>query len=70
MPHPPRLPALGAGLVSFLWAVALGGFVFIGMLSIAISLATSLIVAIACGFVIYFANMLFGADAPARRARR
>jgi len=56
--------------VSFLWAVALGGFVFIGMLSIAISLATSLIVAIACGFVIYFANMLFGADAPARRARR
>jgi hypothetical protein len=67
MPHPPRPPALAHGTSAFLWAVGLGGFIFVGMLSISISKGTSLIVAIVCGFAIYFAVLLFGADAWRRQ---
>lgn len=63
MPQIPRPPAIAQGTSAALWAVGLGGFIFVGMLSISISKATSLIVAIVCGFVIYFAVLLFGADA-------
>lgn len=68
--HPPRLPAIPPGTQAFLWAVALGGFVFVGMLSISIAKSTSLITAIACGFVIFLAVRLFGEGAPEPQRRR
>jgi hypothetical protein len=49
--------------------VGLGGFIFVGMLSISISKSTSLITAIACGFVIFLAVRLFGEGAPPRQRR-
>jgi hypothetical protein len=67
--HPPRPPAIGPGTQAFLWAVGLGGFVFIGMLSISISKSTSLITAIASGFVIFLAVRLFGEGAAPRQRR-
>jgi hypothetical protein len=69
MPHPPRPPAISQGAAAFLWALGLGGFIFVGMLAISISKGTSLIVAIVCGFVIYFAVVLFGAEAWSRQRR-
>lgn len=69
MPHPPRPPAISQGTAAFLWAVGLGAFVFVGMLSISISKGTSLVVAIVCGFAIYFAVVLFGAEGWGRQRR-
>ena len=67
--HPPRPPAVSPGTQAFLWAVGLGGFIFVGMLSISISMGTSIVTAIVCGIVIYFAVRLLGAAAtPARRS--
>jgi hypothetical protein len=67
--HPPRAPALGHGTVAFLWAIGLGLFIFLGMLSISISKGTSIVVSIVSAFVIYFAVLLFGADAPGRQRK-
>jgi hypothetical protein len=67
--HPPRPPAIPPGTQALLWAVGLGGFVFVGMLSISISKSTSLITAIGCGFVIFLAVRLFGEGAPERQSR-
>ena len=70
--HPPRPPAFGPGTQAFLWAVGLGGFLFIGMLSINISMATSIVVSLLSAFVIFFAVRVYGdaAQPRTRRARR
>jgi hypothetical protein len=69
MPHPPRPPALSHGTAAFLWAVGLGLFVFFGMLSISISKATSIVVSLLAGVVIYLAVRLLGDETrpPQRR---
>jgi hypothetical protein len=54
------------GTQALLWALGLGGFIFVGMLALSISKSTSLITAIACGFVIFFAVRLLGEGAPPR----
>jgi hypothetical protein len=47
--------------------LGLGVFIFVGMLAISISTATSLIVAIVCGTLIFFFVRLFGDDTPFRQ---
>jgi hypothetical protein len=67
--HPPRPPAIGQGTQAFLWAVALGGFIYVGMLAISISKPTSIVTAVVCALIIFFAVRLFGADSPRHAAR-
>jgi hypothetical protein len=62
MPHPPRPPAVSHGTAAFLWALGLGLFIFVGMLSISISKATSIVVAVLSGAVIYVAVRTLGGD--------
>lgn len=62
--HPPRPPAFGQGTAAFLWAAALGGFIFIGMVSLSISMTTSIVTTILCAAIIFGAVRTFGADAP------
>jgi hypothetical protein len=57
------------GTQAVLWGVGLGGFIFVGMLSISISMSTSLITGIVCGFVVYIAVRLLGEGAPPRQRR-
>jgi hypothetical protein len=64
--HPPRPPAFGPGTQAFLWAIGLGGFVFIGMRAINISLGTSIVVSIVSAFVIFFAVRIYGDAAQPR----
>jgi hypothetical protein len=56
----PRSPAISQGTSAFLWAIALGGFLLLLMLGIAVPLGTSIIVATVSGFAIFFAILLFG----------
>jgi fucose permease len=67
--HPLRPPAIGQGVQAFLWALFLGGFVFIGMLAIDISKLTSIVTGIVCGLVIFVAVCAFGAERPRQAAR-
>ena len=70
MPHPPRPPAFSHGTISFVWAVGLGLFIFVGMLSISISKGTAIVVSIVCAFIIFFAVRLLGEDTPRRQRIR
>lgn len=67
--HPPRFPAIGQGTQAFLWALFLGGFVFIGMLAIDISKLTSLVTGIVSGLVVFVAVSVFGAERPRQATR-
>ena len=67
--HLPRAPAFSQGTAAFLWALALGGFVFIAMLAIAISMETSIVTGILSGAVIFAVVRTFGANAPGRERR-
>ncbi len=70
MPHPPRPPALSHGTGAFLWALGLGFFILLGMLSISISKATSIVVAVLSGAVIYVAVRALGDDVDRRQRQR
>lgn len=67
--HAPRPPALGQGTVACLWATSLSLLVFVGMLAISISKATSIVVSIVAFAVIFFVILLRGGDAPGRRQK-
>jgi hypothetical protein len=63
-------PAYSQGTVAFLWAIGLALFIFVGMLAVSISMATSIVVSIVAAAAIFFAIRLFGADARGRQPDR
>jgi purine-cytosine permease-like protein len=48
-----RMPSIDKGVQSFIWAVVFFLYIFFGMKSIGIDGATSLIVALVAGFLIF-----------------
>lgn len=64
--HPLRPPAFSPGFTAFLWALGLGLYIWIGLLAVGVSGATSFLVAIVSGALIFFYVRLHGAD-PLRR---
>lgn len=66
MPHL-RPPAISHGVVSFLWGLFLGAFIWSGMLSVGVSGGTSFIIGAVAGFLIFLYVRVYGADE--RRAR-
>ena len=62
----PRPPAISQGVQAFLWALFLGGFIFLGMLAIDVSKMTSIVTAIVSGIVIFLAVTVFGVHRPRR----
>ena len=63
MPHF-RLPAFDHGVVSFIWAVVLGGYVWIGILAVGVNGAVSFVIAALSAFGIFFFVRLRGEDRP------
>lgn len=64
-----RLPSFDRGLTSFLWAFALGLYLWLGMLAIGISGATAFIISVLSACAIFLFVRLFGEDEvrPTRR---
>ncbi len=56
-----RPPAFSHGFTSFLWAVGLGLFVWIGLLGIGVSAGTAFLVGFLAGLGIFFYVLLYGA---------
>jgi hypothetical protein len=59
-----RLPAFSRGVTSFAWAVGLGLYVWLGLLAIGTTQATSFVVAALSAFFIFLFVRLAGDDTP------
>jgi hypothetical protein len=66
MQIPPRPPAFSPGFTSFLWALGLGAFVWVGLLAIGVGNGTAFLFGLICGVLIFFFVRLNGED-PLRR---
>jgi uncharacterized membrane protein YdfJ with MMPL/SSD domain len=65
-----RAPSVDHGIVSFIWAFGLGLLLWLFMLGIGISKATSFIVAALVALGIFLFVRLYGEDEPRRRSSR
>ena len=59
-----RLPALDRGVTAFLWAAGFALYIWVGLLAIGVSQATSFVVAAVAAFFIFLYVRLFGDDLP------
>jgi hypothetical protein len=59
-----RPPSIDPGITSFLWALGLGLFIWLGLLGIGISQGTALIVALLSFGAIFVLVRLYGEDSP------
>lgn len=63
------MPSFNRGFTSFLWALGLGLYLWLGMLAIGVSGATAFIFSLLSAAAIFLFVRLFGED-EVRRARR
>jgi hypothetical protein len=61
-----RLPSIDHGIVSFLWAVFFGVFIWIGGRAVGFPSAASFIAGAVAGFVVFLAVRVYGEDEPRR----
>ena len=59
---PPRPPAFSPGFTSFLWGLALGGYVWIGLLAIGVGGGSAFLFGLVAGVLIFFFVRLRGED--------
>lgn len=62
MDHLPRPPSFDHGVISFLWGLGLGLFIWLGLLGIGVSGATSFILAAVAGFGIFLYVRIYGEE--------
>jgi hypothetical protein len=67
MIHPPRPPHIDQGVVAFIWAVALGIFIYFGLVAIGANGGTCIVLALLSAFGIWLLVRLRGEDVPPRR---
>lgn len=69
MPHL-RPPAISRGVVSFIWALVFGIYVWLGGVAVGVSGGTAFIFGAVIGFLVFLLVMAYGADQPQRQPRR
>jgi hypothetical protein len=67
MPHMPRPPSIDHGVISFLWGIGLGAYIYFGSLAVGVSSGTAFIFAALGAFAIYLLVRIYGEDTPPRR---
>jgi len=65
-----RPPSIGHGVISFIWGLFLGAFIWVGSVAVGVSGATAFIVGSVSGFLIFLAVYLYGSDEPAGQPER
>jgi hypothetical protein len=61
-----RLPALSHGVVSFLWALGLGAFIWAGGVAVGVSSAAAFVVAAVAACAIFLFVRVYGEEEPRR----
>lgn len=61
--HLPRPPSFDRGVVSFLWGLGLGIFIWLGLLAVGVSGATAFIIGAVSGAGIFLFVRVFGEQA-------
>ena len=61
-----RLPAFSHGVTSFLWALGLALYIWLGGIAIGMTRGTATILAIVAGFGIFLFVRVYGEDEPRR----
>ncbi len=64
-----RLPAISHGVISFVWGLLFGLYIWLGGLAVGVNGGTAFIFGAVCGFLIYLYVMICGAEVP-RQPRR
>jgi drug/metabolite transporter (DMT)-like permease len=67
MPHMPRPPSVDHGVISFLWAVGLGAYIYFGSLAVGVSAGTAFIFSALAALAIFLFVRVFGENRPPRR---
>jgi drug/metabolite transporter (DMT)-like permease len=67
MPHVPRPPSVDHGVISFLWGVGLGAYIYFGSLAVGVSSGTAFIFSALAAFAIFLFVRVFGEETPPRR---
>jgi hypothetical protein len=65
-----RPPSITHGVVSFLWGLFFGTFIWVGSVAVGVTSATAFIVGSVLGFLIFLAVYVYGADAPSGQPER
>ena len=63
----PRPPSIDHGVVSFLWAVGLGLYIWLGLLAVGVSGANAFIFGLISAFAIFLYVRIFGEERLGRR---
>ena len=66
MPHL-RPPSVDHGVISFLWGIALGAFIWAGLLAVGVSQATAAILGAVAACAIFLFVRIFGEEPPRRQ---
>ena len=67
MPHMPKPPSIAHGVISFVWALVFGLFLYFGMVAVGVSKGTAFIFAAVAAFGIFLYVRVFGEETPPRR---
>ena len=62
--HLPRPPAFDHGVISALWGIGLGVFIWLGLVSVGVSKAESIIFGALSAFAIFLFVRFYGDEAP------
>lgn len=65
-----RPPSISHGVISFIWALVFGVYIWLGGVAVGVNGGTAFIFGAVIGFLVYLFVMVYGADEPARRPRR
>lgn len=69
MQIPPRPPSIDQGVIALIWAVALGAYIYFGLLAVGASAATAIVLALVSFAGIWLLVRLRGEETPVRRRR-
>ena len=67
VPHVPRPPSFDHGVISAVWAVALGAFIYFGSVAVGVSGGTAFIFSALAAFGIFLFVRVFGEETPPHR---
>jgi hypothetical protein len=65
-----RPPSIAHGVVSFIWGLVLGLYIWLGMLAVGVSGATAFIFGAVSGAAIFVYVRVYGVEEPRRQPRR